>query len=83
VTEAGVRSEGRDVKIQVPRLFLELQIVRMKGILGMPVERGAVDFLVGRILSLSIDEDPLLLDLVTAYGRQHSRDSNQRPMGAL
>ena len=71
------------MKIQVPRLFLEMQIARMKDSLGIYVPEGTVDNLVGKILSLSIDEDPLHLDLVTAIGRQYSQGRRQRPMGVL
>jgi hypothetical protein len=83
-TEAGVRSEGLDsVKIQIPRLFLELQVARIKASRGIRVPDDAVDGLVGAILREARGEDRMLLDHVVALGTPFGRRSRQRPLGGF
>ncbi|KAF2181920.1 hypothetical protein K469DRAFT_670287 [Zopfia rhizophila CBS 207.26] len=71
-TEAGIRSEGGNLSIKIPKFFLAMQVARIKTAQGIDITDPGqtVEHLVGKVLSNAKGEDHALLDQVTALGTQ-------------
>ncbi|KAF2470227.1 uncharacterized protein BDR25DRAFT_304159 [Lindgomyces ingoldianus] len=69
-TEAGVRSEGGDLAIEVPKFFLAMQVARVKTALGIEIPgwEQSVEYLVDKVLETAKGEERGLLDQVVGLG---------------
>ena len=71
-TEAGIRSEGGNLAIKVPKFFLAFQVARIKTAQGVTITDPGqtVDHLLEKVTKNAAGEDQGLLDQVTALSTQ-------------
>lgn len=73
-TEAGIRSEGGNLAIKVPKFFLAFQVARIKTAQGITITDPGqtVEHLLGKVTKNAAGEDQGLLDQVIALSTQLS-----------
>lgn len=71
-TEAGIRSEGGNLAIKVPKFFLEMQVSRIQTAQGKAPTSASlqVDHLRDKVTKNAAGEDKALLDQVVALAAQ-------------
>ena len=71
-TEAGIRSEGGNLAIKVPKFFLQMQVSRIQTAQGNPPAAAGqqVDHLRDKVTKNAASEDKALLDQVVALAAQ-------------
>ena len=71
-TEAGLRSEGGNLAIKVPKFFLEMQVSRIETAQGNPPTAAGlqVDHLRDKVTTNAAGEDKALLDQVIALAAE-------------